>query len=99
MHVHYLSSSVQCGSVLGSWVKTMRDAVRNKERWKGAVRLPKILVLTVVRFPLGELKCVRSTPSLMRCSADNAGASSPRRAPRPDLGTQAAGRATIHSSC
>ena len=24
----------------------MRDAVRNKERWKGAVRLPKILVLT-----------------------------------------------------
>ena len=24
----------------------MRDAVRNKKRWKGAVRLPKILVLT-----------------------------------------------------
>ena len=24
-----------CRSVLGSWGKTMRDAVRNKERWKG----------------------------------------------------------------
>ena len=34
------------GSVLGSWAKTMRDVVRNKERWGGAVRLPKILVLT-----------------------------------------------------
>ena len=32
-------------SVLGSWVKTMRDAVRNKEGGKDAVRLPKILVL------------------------------------------------------
>ena len=42
----HLPSSAQLGSVLGSWVKTMRDAVRNKERWKGAVRLPKILVLT-----------------------------------------------------
>ena len=26
----------------------MRDAVRNKERWRGAVRLPNILVLTAV---------------------------------------------------
>ena len=26
--------------------RTMRDAARNKEWWKGAVRLPKILVLT-----------------------------------------------------
>ena len=26
--------------------KPMRDAVRNKERWKRRVRLPKILVLT-----------------------------------------------------
>ena len=25
--------------------KTMRDAVRSKERWKGAVRLPKTLAL------------------------------------------------------
>ena len=33
-------------STLGSWGKTMRDAVRNKERGKGAVRLPKILVLS-----------------------------------------------------
>ena len=38
-----LPSSAQLGSVLGSWGKTTRDAVRNKERWKGAVRLPKIL--------------------------------------------------------
>ena len=37
-------------SVLGSWGKAMRDAVRNKERWeKGAVRLPKILALTCQR--------------------------------------------------
>ena len=28
----------------------MRDAVMNKERWKGAVRLPKILVLTKYRL-------------------------------------------------
>ena len=35
-------------SVLGSWGKTMRGAGRNKERWvKGAVRLPKILELTL----------------------------------------------------
>ena len=33
--------------VLGSWGKAMRVALRNKESWgKGAVRLPKILVLT-----------------------------------------------------
>ena len=32
--------------VLGSWGNAMRDAVRNKGRWKGAVRIPKILVLT-----------------------------------------------------
>ena len=32
-------------SVLGSWGNAMRDAVRNRERGKGAVRLPKILVL------------------------------------------------------
>ena len=35
--------TTSCTRILG---KTMRDAVRNKERWKGAVRLPKILVLT-----------------------------------------------------
>ena len=27
--------------------KTMRDAARNKERWKGSVRLPRILALVV----------------------------------------------------
>ena len=32
----------------------MRDAVRNKVRWKDAVRLPKILVLTVVLDLLEE---------------------------------------------
>ena len=31
-HIQGLPSSAQLGSVLGSWVKTMRDAVRNKER-------------------------------------------------------------------
>ena len=36
-------------SVLGSWGNTTRGAVRNKEWWKGAVRLPKILVLACER--------------------------------------------------
>ena len=40
-------TEVRRESVIGSWGKAMRGAVRNKERWgKGAVRLPKILVLT-----------------------------------------------------
>ena len=30
----HLPSSAQLGSVLGSWGKTMRDAVKNKESWK-----------------------------------------------------------------
>ena len=35
-------------SVLGSWGEAMRGAVGNKERWeRGAVRVPKILVLTI----------------------------------------------------
>ena len=34
------------GSVLGSWDNAMRDAIRNNKKGeKGAVRLPKILVL------------------------------------------------------
>ena len=32
---HVLPSSAQLGSVLGSWGKPIRDAVRSKERWKG----------------------------------------------------------------
>ena len=38
-----------CALVLGSWGETMRDAARDKERWKGRhVRLlPKILVLLI----------------------------------------------------
>ena len=38
-------------SVLGSWGNAMRDAVRNKEVYKGAVRLPKVLVLIVLFTP------------------------------------------------
>ena len=30
--LHHCTSSAQLGSVLGSWGKAMRDAVRNKER-------------------------------------------------------------------
>ena len=52
-------------SVLGSWVTPMRDAVRNKERWgKGAVRLPKILVLTCVLTGLQSLGSARSRRGL-----------------------------------
>ena len=34
-------------AVLGSWGNTMRGAVRNKDSENGAIRLPKILVLTI----------------------------------------------------
>ena len=55
-----LPSSAQLGSVLGSWVKNMRDAVRNKERWKDAVHLPNILVLTARQLTEGHVHRARA---------------------------------------
>ena len=33
--IRQLGAQHECGSVLGSWGKATRDAVRNKVRWKG----------------------------------------------------------------
>ena len=48
-----LQSSVST-RILG---RTMRDAARNKEWWKGAARLPKILVLIRRRPPIRVSVC------------------------------------------
>ena len=44
----------------------MRGAVRNKERWKGAVRLPRILVLIIcylAQVPFDELAMFECMPA------------------------------------
>ena len=40
--------------VLGSWGKTIRDALRNKEWWKRPIHLPRILVLIKTRFRISS---------------------------------------------
>ena len=62
----FSTPSARIESVLGSWGKAIRDAVRNTERWKGAVRLPKILVLNDSKTTLRRLAAATTSRGLPR---------------------------------